>query len=131
MALLPCAPMRISDFDYALPDELIARHPAAVRRGSRLLEVGDGLIDRSFGELPGLLREGDLLVFNDTRVIPARLHAHKASGGRAEVLIERIMGATHALAQIRASKSPRPGSRLSFAGGSRPSSMRAARTCSR
>lgn len=108
--------MRVSDFDYSLPDELIARHPAAERRGSRLLEVGDELIDRGFGELPDLLREGDLLVFNDTRVIPARLHARKATGGRAEVLVERVTGKSSALAQIRASKSPRPGSRLAFAG---------------
>jgi S-adenosylmethionine:tRNA ribosyltransferase-isomerase len=117
MALLPYAPMRVSDFDYSLPDELIARYPAAERRGSRLLEVGAGLIDRSFAELGDLLREGDLLVFNDTRVIPARLLARKATGGRAEVLVERITGVSTALAQIRASKSPRPGSRLVFAAG--------------
>ncbi len=108
--------MRVSDFDYSLPDELIARHPAAARRGSRLLEVGDELVDRGFDELPDLLRAGDLLVFNDTRVIPARLHARKATGGRAEVLIERVTGRSSALAQIRASKSPRAGSRLVFSG---------------
>jgi S-adenosylmethionine:tRNA ribosyltransferase-isomerase len=107
--------MRVSDFDYSLPDELIARYPAAERRGSRLLEVGERLTDRGFGEFPELLRDGDLLVFNDTRVIRARLHARKATGGRAEVLVERVTGARTALAQIRASKAPRPGGRLTFA----------------
>ena len=89
MALLPCAPMFISDFDYELPDALIAQHPASERRASRLLEVGESLVDRRFSDLPELLRAGDLLVFNDTRVIPARLAARKASGGRAEILIEQ------------------------------------------
>jgi S-adenosylmethionine:tRNA ribosyltransferase-isomerase len=104
--------MRISDFDYELPDDLIARFPAGNRRGSRLLEVGDELRDREFAELPELLREGDLLVFNDTRVIPARLAATKQTGGKAEILIERIEGQRSALAQVRASKSPKPGSYL-------------------
>jgi S-adenosylmethionine:tRNA ribosyltransferase-isomerase len=106
--------MHISDFDYALPDSLIARHPAAERRASRLLEVGDTLLDRSFSELPQLLRTGDLLVFNDTRVIPARLHTRKSTGGRVEILVERIENETIALAQLRASKSPKPGSKLEF-----------------
>ncbi len=109
--------MRITDFDYTLPDELSARYPTAERRASRLLEVGDSLQDRQFAELPSLMREGDLLVFNDTRVIHARLHAQKDSGGRCEVLIERIQGDTTALAQVRASKSPKPGSRLLFVDG--------------
>jgi S-adenosylmethionine:tRNA ribosyltransferase-isomerase len=104
--------MRISDYDYDLPNELIARYPPAKRRDSRLLEVGTGLRDRPFNELPALLRAGDLLVFNDSRVIPARLHGHKASGGRVEVLIERVDSDTRALAHIRASKPPRPGSQL-------------------
>jgi S-adenosylmethionine:tRNA ribosyltransferase-isomerase len=104
--------MRISDFSYELPDELIARYPTVERRGSRLLEVGAKLNDRSFGDLPGLLRAGDLLVFNDTKVIPARLHGRKESGGRVEVLIERITGETSALAHIRASKSPKAGGKL-------------------
>ena len=82
--------MRISDFDYELPDELIARYPTAERRASRLLEVGAQLADRQFADLPALLGPGDLLVFNDTRVIPARLAAAKETGGRVEVLIERI-----------------------------------------
>ena len=74
MALVPCAPMLISDFDYDLPDELIAQYPATERRDSRLLAVADGFEDRLFADLPVLLRRGDLLVLNDTRVIKARLH---------------------------------------------------------
>jgi S-adenosylmethionine:tRNA ribosyltransferase-isomerase len=97
--------MQIADFDYALPDELIARYPAAERRASRLLEVG------------ALLAPGDLLVFNDTRVIPARLAAVKGTGGRAEILIERIESECCALAQVRASKSPKKGGRLRLASG--------------
>jgi len=115
MALLPCAPMFISDFDYELPDEKIARYPASDRRGSRLLELDDGIRDRGFCEFPELLRAGDLLVFNDTRVIKARLMARKDTGGRAEILIERIQGERSALAHIRASKSPKPGGRLLLA----------------
>ena len=117
MALLPYAPMLISDFDYALPPELIARYPAADRRGSRLLEVGEQLNDLQFSDLPTLLRPGDLLVFNDTRVIKARLLARKDTGGKAEILVERIEGERVALAHVRASKSPKPGGRLEFAGG--------------
>ena len=109
--------MQISDFDYELPDELIARYPATERRASRLLELGDSIRDRRFSELPELLRAGDLLVFNNTKVIPARLHANKETGGKAEVLIERIEDEARATAQIRASKSPKPGSRLVFDGG--------------
>ena len=117
MSLLPCAPMLVSDFNYSLPHELIARHPATNRRGSRLLELGAGIADRSFGELPDLLRPGDLLVFNDTRVIKARLMATKETGGRVEILIERVQGDRVALALVKASKSPRPGGRLLFADG--------------
>ena len=109
--------MLISDFDYALPDELIARYPAPDRTGSRLLEVSDALHDRQFSELPALLRDGDLLVFNDTRVIKARLAATKETGGRAEILIERITSDREALAHVRASKTPKPGSRLLLTGG--------------
>jgi S-adenosylmethionine:tRNA ribosyltransferase-isomerase len=109
--------MQISDFDYALPDELIARYPAAERRASRLLELGPAIVDRRFAELPDLLSPGDLLVFNDTRVIPARLAAVKDTGGRAEILIERIEDECSALAQVRASKSPKKGGRLLLAGG--------------
>lgn len=109
--------MQISDFDYELPETLIARYPASERRASRLLEVGATLVDRRFADLPALLRAGDLLVFNDTRVIPARLHGVKETGGRVEILIERVHEESRALAQIRASKSPRRGTRLELAGG--------------
>ena len=112
MALLPCAPMLVSDFDYELPVTLIARYPPAERRASRLLEVGDTLVDRQFSELPDLLAAGDLLVFNDTRVIPARLAARKETGGRVEILIERLTGQRDALAHVRASKTPKAGARL-------------------
>ena len=114
--------MLISDFDYALPQDLIARYPAADRRGSRLLCVGDGIADQkfadlNFADLPSMLRAGDLLVFNDTRVIKARLAAKKETGGKAEILVERIEDRTSALVHIRASKSPKPGSRLQVQGG--------------
>ena len=109
--------MLISDFDFELPDELIARYPAADRRGSRLLAVIDGVQDLGFAELPTLLRPGDLLVFNDTRVIKARLAARKETGGKAEILIERIESERVALAMVRASKTPKPGSRLLLDGG--------------
>jgi S-adenosylmethionine:tRNA ribosyltransferase-isomerase len=112
MALIPCAPMFISDFDYTLPDELIAQYPAADRRGSRLLELGDPISDRMFSEFPSLLRSGDLLVFNDTRVIKARLAATKDTGGRAEILIERVQSGRTVLAHVKASKTPKPGGRL-------------------
>jgi len=109
--------MRISDFDYSLPDELIAQYPTAERRASRLLHVAERLSDLQFADLPGLLRDGDLLVFNDTRVIRARLRAIKETGGRSEVLIERVQGDFEALAHVRASKSPKAGSKLVFADG--------------
>ncbi len=104
--------MLISDFDYELPEELIAQYPAADRRGSRLMAVTDGLLDLAFSDLPTLLKPGDLLVFNDTRVIKARLRARKDTGGRAEVLIERVIADRDALAHVRASKSPKAGTRL-------------------
>jgi S-adenosylmethionine:tRNA ribosyltransferase-isomerase len=109
--------MRISDFDYTLPEALIARYPAAERRASRLLEVSDSLHDRQFADLPSLLRQGDLLVFNDTRVIHARLHGRKETGGRCELLVERIQDDGCVIAQVRASKSPKPGSKLLFDAG--------------
>ncbi len=108
--------LTVDDFDFPLPPELIAQHPAPERTGSRLLHVcGRRLVDRKFAELPGLLRAGDLLVFNDTRVIKARLFGQKESGGLVEVMLERIVDATHAIAQIRASKAPKPGTRLRLA----------------
>lgn len=109
--------MFLADFDYELPDELIARYPAPERRASRLLVVGRELEDRGFSDLPALLDPGDLLVFNNTRVIHARLRGRKASGGKTEILIERILSADEALAQVRASKSPKPGARLLLPGG--------------
>jgi S-adenosylmethionine:tRNA ribosyltransferase-isomerase len=111
-----------SEFAYDLPDELIARYPCERRGDSRLLHLdGDTgtVVDRRFAELPGLLRPGDLLVFNDTRVLPARLHGHKESGGRVELLLERIIDTHRVIAQLRASKPPRAGSGLEFPGGHR------------
>jgi len=108
-------PLTLDDFDYALPPDLIAQFPAPERAGSRLLRLsGTTLSDRRFAELPQFLRAGDVLVFNDTRVIKARLHGVKASGGRIEALVERVTGAHEALVQMRASHAPRPGTRLSF-----------------
>jgi len=108
-----------SEFAYDLPDELIARYPCERRCDSRLLHL-DGnagtIVDRNFTDLPALLRKGDLLVFNDTRVLPARLHGVKDSGGRIELLLERVVDTHRVLAQLRASKPPRPGSGLVFAG---------------
>ena len=113
--------MRLSDFHYELPADRIAQYPPARRGDSRLL-VLDGPTgrteDRHFQNLPDYLRPGDLLVFNDTRVIPARLHGVKDSGGRAEVLIERLLGPTRALAQVRASKPTRPGRQIRVGEGS-------------
>lgn len=107
--------MRLSDFNYDLPTELIAQHPLANRTDSRLLEVklNDGraqLIDRQFIDILSLIRPGDLLVFNDTKVIPARMHGKKETGGNIEVLIERISGDKQAWIQVRASKVPKTGS---------------------
>ena len=111
--------MRLSDFDYALPPELIAQHPEAERTASRLLHL-DGrtgaLADRPFTDLVELLDPGDVLVVNDTRVIKARLHGHKDSGGGVEVLVERLLDPHRALAQVRASKPPKAGRRLKLAG---------------
>ena len=111
------SPHTLSDFDFALPPELIAQHPAAVRSASRLLDGRAGVpVDRVFSELPALLSPGDLLVFNDTRVIKARLHGEKPTGGAVEALVERVLGGHEVLAHLRASKSPRPGTRVRFAG---------------
>ena len=105
--------MRKSDFRYELPAELIAQEPVTPRSAARLLCLdGGAIVDRRFGELAQLLRAGDLLVFNDTRVVPARLHGAKQSGGRVEVLIERVLDDSRALAMVRASKSPKPGAEL-------------------
>ena len=109
--------MRRSDFDYELPPALIAQRPAERRSASRLLCLNpDGtLADRHMPDFAEMLLPGDLLLFNDARVIPARLRGIKDSGGQVEVLIERVLDATHALAQVRASKPPKPGSKLLLA----------------
>lgn len=109
--------MFLSDFDYDLPNDLIARHPAPSRRASRLLVVNKKIADHTFGELSGFLRPGDLLVFNNTRVIRARLRGRKDTGGKVEILIERVLSGNDALAQVRASKTPREGSCIEFANG--------------
>ena len=109
-------PHTLSDFDFALPPELIAQHPAAERSASRLLDGrGAAPVDRVFRDLPALLRAGDLLVFNDTRVIKARLLGAKASGGGVEALVERVLPNHEVLAHLRASKSPKAGSTIRFA----------------
>ncbi len=108
-------PMRLSDFDYDLPESLIAQYPQTERGDSRLLALLEGEADAKdlgFRDLPSLLRAGDLLVFNNTRVMPARLYGRKESGGKLELLVERVISPQHALAHVRASKSPKPGSRL-------------------
>lgn len=110
--------MQRRDFHFELPDELIARYPETERSGSRLLCLDGGEIsDRKFRDLPELLRAGDLLVFNDTRVMPARLLGRKSTGGQVEVLIERVLDTREALAHVRASKSPKPGMLLEIEGG--------------
>jgi len=112
--------MQRSDFRFDLPPEQIAQHPLPGRGDSRLLAL-DGpsgeLRDLAFGELPSLLRPGDLLVFNNTRVMKARLFAQKASGGRVEILVERLLEPDLALAQVRASKAPKPGGSILLPGG--------------
>jgi len=115
--------MRRSDFTFELPDELIARYPLAERSASRLLRLeADGLHHGGFRDLTRLLAPGDLLVFNQSRVMPARLFARKATGGQAEILIERLpepaeAGIWLAHAHVRASKSPKPGGELALADG--------------
>jgi S-adenosylmethionine:tRNA ribosyltransferase-isomerase len=109
--------MRTDDFDFLLPERLIAQHPPAQRGASRLLQVGkSGLTDRQFADLRGLVREHDLLVLNDTRVIKARLFGEKDSGGKVEVLVERVLDEHDVLAQVRVSKTPKPGNWLLLAG---------------
>jgi S-adenosylmethionine:tRNA ribosyltransferase-isomerase len=108
----------LADFSFDLPPELIAQVPTATRSGSRMLHVaGARLTDRMFAELPELLRDGDLVVFNDTRVINARVHARKPTGGRVELLVERILGPDEAQVQLRASHALKPGAVLLLPGG--------------
>ena len=112
--------MKKSDFDYPLPPELVAQTPLARRSASRLLLVPPApaaFADHVFSELPTLLQPGDLLVFNDTRVIPARLFGLKSTGGRVEILIERLLEDDCARAQLGVSKSPKPGARIQLDAG--------------
>ena len=107
--------MQRTDFHYQLPERLIARYPAQQRADSRLLCLGRDsgeLQDQRFRDLPRWLRAGDLLVFNDTRVIPARIFGRKETGGQVEVLVERVTGPDSCLAHVRASKAPKSGSRI-------------------
>ncbi len=107
--------MQLSDFDYHLPEGLIAQEPLPERNASRLLVVNpvdQQIKDRHFADITGMLNSGDLVVFNNTRVIPARLLGRKESGGRIEVMVERVLDNNTLLAHIRSSKSPRPGSQL-------------------
>lgn len=112
--------MRRADFSYPLPRELIAQHPLPERAASRLLALDGGsgaLRDLRFADFPSLLQPGDLLVVNDTRVLPARLLGRKASGGACELLLERILDTRRILAQARASKGLRPGTSIALPGG--------------
>ncbi|HSH43228.1 MAG TPA: tRNA preQ1(34) S-adenosylmethionine ribosyltransferase-isomerase QueA [Arenicellales bacterium] len=117
--------MQLSDFDYQLPERLIARYPAERRTASRLLEVdprSGGLSDLRFTDLASRLAAGDLLVLNDTRVIPARLYGRKATGGFIEVMVERLLDESSALVQTRSSKPVRPGQRIEV-DGSQPAAL--------
>jgi S-adenosylmethionine:tRNA ribosyltransferase-isomerase len=112
--------MQKSDFHYDLPQSLIAQYPLPARAGARLLTLEGStgaLADRMIRDLPTLMQPGDLLVMNDTRVVPARLHGRKESGGRFELLVERLISSHLALAHVRASKSPKPGMTLLVEGG--------------
>ena len=108
----------LSDFDFALPAELIAQHPADERSASRLLDgTTPEPADRIFRALPSLLEPGDLLVFNDTRVVKARLFGQKPTGGKLELLIERVLGEREVVAHMKVSKKPSPGTVLNMHGG--------------
>ncbi len=110
----------LNDFDFELPPELIAQHPSAERSGSRLLDGAPGAVtDRIFRDLPGLLNPGDLLVFNDTKVIKARIFGEKASGGKLELLIERVLQGHQVVAHMKVSKKPLLGCKMHLAGGAR------------
>ena len=114
--------MRVSEFDYALPEELIAQHPPSERTASRLLhlDAASGRIeDLAFTDLPALVGKRDTIVLNDTRVIKARLTGKKASGGKIELFVERVLGAREALALIRSSHAPRAGNELIVGDGAR------------
>ena len=108
----------LSDFDFDLPPELVAQHPAAERTASRLLDgTGIGPVDRIFKSLPTLLKRGDLLVFNDTRVVKARLFGEKPTGGKLELLVERVLQGQEVVAHMKVSKKPPVGTVLQMVGG--------------
>lgn len=111
--------MQLNDFNFELPAELIARYPLAKRSASRLLCVTEADRHRQFTDVIHLINPGDLLVFNDTKVIPARLFGQKTTGGQVEVLVERVLDHQRVLAQVRVSKAPRPGDFLLFPDGIR------------
>ena len=115
---MPARPYQLSDFDFDLPEPLIAQHPTPTRSGSRLLDGrAPAPVDRVFHALPALLAPGDLLVFNDTRVVKARVFGEKASGGKLELLIERVLADNQVIAHMKVSKKPLPGATLHLAGG--------------
>jgi S-adenosylmethionine:tRNA ribosyltransferase-isomerase len=108
----------LGDFDFALPPELVAQHPATERSGSRLLDgTGAEAVDRAFRDFPSLLREGDLMVFNDTRVVKARLFGEKPTGGKLELLVERVLQDNQVVAHMKVSKKPLVGTQLQMHGG--------------
>ena len=110
--------MKTQDFDYYLPAEIIAQFPAEQRTSSRLLyldSINNQRQDTLFSNLPNYLRAGDVMVFNDTQVIKARLFGKKNSGGKVEVMVERVLDDRHVLAAIRASHAPKPDSKLLLA----------------
>jgi S-adenosylmethionine:tRNA ribosyltransferase-isomerase len=108
----------LSDFDFDLPPDLVAQHPATERTSSRLLDgTDDAPVDRIFRDLPGLLRSGDLLVFNDTRVVKARLFGEKPTGGKLELLVERVLTGQEVVAHMKVSKKPPVGTVLQMVGG--------------
>jgi S-adenosylmethionine:tRNA ribosyltransferase-isomerase len=108
----------LGDFDFALPPDLIAQHPAPQRSGSRLLDgTGAEPVDRVFRDLPSLLQPGDLVVFNDTQVVKARLFGEKPTGGKLELLVERVTGPREVVAHMKVSKKPPPGTVLAMDGG--------------
>jgi S-adenosylmethionine:tRNA ribosyltransferase-isomerase len=114
----PTRSFTLSDFDFELPPELIAQHPAIERSGSRLLDGSSAtVVDRIFHELPGLLQAGDLLVFNDTKVVKARIFGEKASGGKLELLIERVLLGHQVVAHMKVSKKPLIGGKMFMMGG--------------
>ena len=109
--------MKTDDFDFYLPETLIAQHPTGARNASRLLHLNNHLLnDKLFIDLPNLVNAGDLLVFNDTRVIKARLFGHKQSGGAIELLVERVLDNQHVMAHIKASRAAKAGTILKLAG---------------